>query len=92
MAGGAIDVDGRGLALGIFRENAVTAITSHISEAQEAIRRHYFKSALQKCLSGGLTMVQTNDSHAWDIYRDLQRQGLHRYWNKSHFVLFMANN
>lgn len=51
-------MDEAGLPLGIFRENAVTAITSHISEADESIRRHYFKAALSKCLRGGLTMVQ----------------------------------
>jgi hypothetical protein len=70
-----VDVDAEGLSTGIFRESAVTEITSHISEPDVAIRVDYFRKALRRCVQGGLTMVQTNDTNAWKIYQDLQAQG-----------------
>lgn len=45
------------------------------AEEDEATRRQQFVSALQRCLSKGLTGVQTNDERAWDVYRQLQDAG-----------------
>ena len=75
IAGGEVDVDGSGVPLGIFRETAVTLITSSISEPNEEIRTQYYRTALHKCMAAGLTMVQTNDTNAWDLYKKLQEQG-----------------
>jgi len=75
IAGGEIDVDEQGIPLGIFRENAANLIASSIKEPDEAIRKHRYQIAIKKCVSAGLTMVQTNDTHAWDIYSRLQEEG-----------------
>ena len=66
-----MDVDAAGRPTGVFRETAVTRVTDHIAETDEAVRKAYFRNALGRCVRAGLTAVQTNDANAWAIYQEL---------------------
>lgn len=70
--GEGVDVDARGILTGILRETAVTRVTSHIVEHDEATREGHYRSALARCLHAGITAVQTNDTKAWRLYHRLQ--------------------
>ena len=38
------------------------------------VRAKYYKNALKKCVSAGLTAVHTNDENAWSVYTKLQEE------------------
>ncbi|KAG6610554.1 metal-dependent amidohydrolase 3 [Phytophthora cinnamomi] len=73
---GAIDVDENG-ATGILREDAVQIVEKHANEPSLDLRVQYFRNALQRCVSSGLTAVHTNDEDALQVYTMLQeKEGL----------------
>lgn len=59
---------------GILREYALELLQPHMKE-NEQTRLRYFHEGLQRCVSLGLTAVQTNDLHAYKFYRRLQQEG-----------------
>ncbi|KAE9119513.1 hypothetical protein PF005_g8287 [Phytophthora fragariae] len=68
---GAIDVDDKGVT-GILREDAVQIVEKHANEPSLDLRVQYFRDALKRCVSLGLTAVHTNDEDAWRVYAKLQ--------------------
>ncbi|CAH0487558.1 unnamed protein product [Peronospora farinosa] len=70
---GTIDVDEKGVT-GILREDAVQIVEKHANEPSFDVRVKYYKNALKKCVSSGLTAVHTNDEEAWSVYSKLQEE------------------
>ncbi|DAZ96562.1 TPA: hypothetical protein N0F65_011786 [Lagenidium giganteum] len=74
VASGEVDVDEHG-ATGILREAAVELIAKHTTESSDEIRLKYLRASLRECIGYGLTAIQTNDHHAWELYRKLEANG-----------------
>ncbi|CAH0519820.1 unnamed protein product [Peronospora belbahrii] len=70
---GAIDADEEGVT-GIVREHAVQIVEKHAIEPSLDLRVKYYKNALRRCVSSGLTAVHTNDEDAWHVYTKLQNK------------------
>ncbi|MFX0210273.1 MAG: amidohydrolase [Candidatus Hodarchaeota archaeon] len=73
--GGSIDRDENGEPTGILRETAQEVIDTYIEIKNKDTRKKIIGLGLEKCLSVGLTTVQTNDYKAWEIYSELQEEG-----------------
>lgn len=74
ILGGQIDVDSNG-ATGIFRENAVTLISSLFTKYKSRkLKMKFIKEGLWRCAKAGLTCVQTNDELCYDIYKELEEK------------------
>lgn len=69
--GGEIDHDENGEPTGILREKAQALASPYLDIKDFELRKAIIKLGLEKCISSGLTTVQTNDSEAWDIYNKL---------------------
>lgn len=74
--GGIIDKDENGEPTGILRENALSLVTDYIKITDHDTRKEIVLAGLQRCLEVGLTMVQTNDVDCWQIYKELEAEGL----------------
>lgn len=45
------------------------------SDKTETEKEQFISEGLELCLKSGLTGVQTNDDHSFDIYRDMTKSG-----------------
>ncbi len=73
--GGSIDRDDNGQPTGLLRETAQDIVDSYTEIKNKGTRKQIIELGLQKCLSVGLTTVQTNDSKAWELYSELEEEG-----------------
>ncbi len=73
--GGSIDRDENGKPTGILRETALEVITPYTEIKEKETKKQILEIMLQKCLSVGLTTVQTNDYKAWELYSELEEEG-----------------
>ncbi|MCY3412565.1 MAG: amidohydrolase [Candidatus Heimdallarchaeota archaeon] len=58
---------------GILKENAMELVSTLI-QVDRNKRKALIQLGLEECLRLGLTMVQTNDAKAWDIYKEIQEE------------------
>ncbi|MFX0013217.1 MAG: amidohydrolase [Promethearchaeota archaeon] len=73
--GGSIDKDENGEPTGILRETALELVDPFIEIKDKKKQKKITLLGLQRCLSVGLTTVQTNDASAFDIYSELDKEG-----------------
>ncbi|MFX1514280.1 MAG: amidohydrolase [Promethearchaeota archaeon] len=73
--GGSIDRDENGEPTGILRETAQEMVEHHTEIKNKETRKKIIELGLLKCLSAGLTTVQTNDSKTWELYSELEDEG-----------------
>lgn len=75
--GGRIVRDGRGEPTGVFVDNAIDILGSHLPVPSEEERTRAVERAVQECLKAGLTEVHDMgvDLQGIDIYRKLIQQG-----------------
>src|SRR5256885_309531 len=58
--------------LGILRETASKVAMITLEEKIDDLTRiEYLKAGLQRCLSFGITAVQTNDPYSWELYKTI---------------------